>query len=288
MRRLPPQLVLGLALVAVVWPLNWTLPGVRTHYLFFPLWLGYVLTVDGLNERLSGTSPWRRSRRSWLLLFVASVPAWWLFEALNLRTGNWVYLGRERFSDFEFAFFASLDFSTVLPAVLETAELLAGRRWLRRRRPGWRLPLHSRAQLVWVAVGTAALAALLLWPRWFYPMIWLGLVPLLLPLAGRRRPQGLTARMAAGDWRPALALALGALTCGVFWELWNFWSFPKWTYYVPEVDFGRLFEMPLLGYLGYLPFGVEVGLLAEALLGARLDGVPGLPSQPRRAAVTSP
>jgi len=30
----------GLVLVAVCWLLNWMLPGVRTAYLFFPLWLG--------------------------------------------------------------------------------------------------------------------------------------------------------------------------------------------------------------------------------------------------------
>ena len=38
-----PQGWLGLFLLAVCWPLNWTLPGLRTAYLFFPLWLGYIL-----------------------------------------------------------------------------------------------------------------------------------------------------------------------------------------------------------------------------------------------------
>ena len=37
---------LGLVLLAVCWPLNWTLPGMRTAYLFFPLCLGYILMVD--------------------------------------------------------------------------------------------------------------------------------------------------------------------------------------------------------------------------------------------------
>ena len=43
-----PQIWVGLGLLAVCWPLNWTLPGTRTAYLFFPLWLGYILTVDAL------------------------------------------------------------------------------------------------------------------------------------------------------------------------------------------------------------------------------------------------
>src|SRR5438876_430299 len=86
---LAPQGWLGLALLAICWPLNWTLPGMRTAYLFFPLWLGYVLVVDALVERRTGSSLWMRSRRDFVLLFVASSPVWWIFEVLNKSTENW-------------------------------------------------------------------------------------------------------------------------------------------------------------------------------------------------------
>jgi hypothetical protein len=46
--------------------------------------------------------------------------------------------------------------------------------------------------------------------------------------------------------------------CGFFWEAWNFYSYPKWVYHVPFVSWLKLFEMPLLGYGGYLPFALEV------------------------------
>ncbi|SVE30805.1 uncharacterized protein METZ01_LOCUS483659, partial [marine metagenome] len=42
---------LGLGLIAVFWPLNWMLTGLRTHWGFFPLWLGFCLTVDALTLR---------------------------------------------------------------------------------------------------------------------------------------------------------------------------------------------------------------------------------------------
>ena len=74
--RFAPQGWLGLLLLAVCWPLNWTLPGVRTAYLFFPLWLGYILTVDALVWRRAGTSLWSRARCGFVLLFILSVPAW--------------------------------------------------------------------------------------------------------------------------------------------------------------------------------------------------------------------
>src|SRR5438477_9138685 len=89
---LPAQGWIGLLLISVCWPLNWMLPGMRTAYLFFPLWLGYVLAVDALVLWRSGSSLWKRSPGDFALLFLASAPTWWLFEVINWRTQNWEYL----------------------------------------------------------------------------------------------------------------------------------------------------------------------------------------------------
>src|SRR5437762_4321906 len=97
-----PQAKLGVLLLAICWPLDWTLPGVRTAYLFFPLWLGYILVLDALVWRRGGISLWSRSRKNFVLLFLFSAPVWWLFELINLRTANWEYLGRELFSPLQF------------------------------------------------------------------------------------------------------------------------------------------------------------------------------------------
>jgi hypothetical protein len=50
---------------------------------------------------------------------------------------------------------------------------------------------------------------------------------------------------------------MAALICGLFWEMWNYYSAAKWAYSIPFVDAFHLFEMPLLGYGGYIPFGLE-------------------------------
>ena len=115
--RLAPQGWAGLILLAICWPLNWTLPGDRTAYLFFPLWVGYILFMDALVCWRSGTSLWMRSRKGFALLFVLSVPAWWLFEFINDRTGNWEYLGAGAFTPLEYYALCTLSFSTVMPAV---------------------------------------------------------------------------------------------------------------------------------------------------------------------------
>jgi hypothetical protein len=130
----------GLGLVAVCWPLNWILPGVRTSYLFFPLWLGYILIVDAVVWRRTGDSIWSQSRTNFVLLFVISVPAWWLFELINLRTANWEYLGRDLFSALEFNLLATISFSTVVPAVFETAQLMRSFGWMERFASGPRIP----------------------------------------------------------------------------------------------------------------------------------------------------
>src|SRR5260370_42331901 len=120
---LEPQTWVGLSLLAVIWPLNWTLPGMRTAYLFFPLWLGYILVVDGLVKARTGTSLWTRSRWDFALLFLLSAPCWWLFEWLNSRTCNWEYLGSAVLTPLEYYALCSVSFSTVMPAVFRTAAL---------------------------------------------------------------------------------------------------------------------------------------------------------------------
>ena len=58
---------------------------------------------------------------------------------------------------------------------------------------------------------------------------------------------------------------MAALVCGFFWELWNYRSLVHWEYSVPFVQRFQLFHMPVLGYAGYLPFGLECLALAGLL-----------------------
>jgi hypothetical protein len=40
--------------------------------------------------------------------------------------------------------------------------------------------------------------------------------------------------------------------------MWNYHASPNWYYTIPYVGFWKIFEMPLLGYSGYLPFALEL------------------------------
>lgn len=258
---------LGLGLVIIFWILNWSLPGMRTHWAFFPLWLGYCLTVDAVVLRRKGNSMLTRSPRAYVQLFFISAPAWWLFELLNLRVQNWFYDGRRLFTDFPYFVLASLNFSTVMPAVFGTAELVSTFTGLRRIRRALPIVPTQATLLTFFAAGWLMLVLLLLWPLYFFPFLWLSVYFILEPLNVWLRNRSLTEYTAVGDWRPVLALWAGGLICAFFWEMWNFYSYPKWVYRVPFVDFLPVFEMPLLGYGGYLPFSLELFALYHLVKG---------------------
>ncbi|MCO6490269.1 MAG: hypothetical protein J5I98_17785 [Phaeodactylibacter sp.] len=248
----------GLALIILFWYLNWHLPGLRSHWAFFPLWLGYILTVDALVHYRRGSSWFTQNPKGFALLFLLSAPFWWVFEALNARTQYWVYIPIESFSDLEYYLYCTLNFSVVLPAILITSQLFQTFSWLRNLRPGWRVGKRPATVWLFFFLGWAMLAATLIWPQYGMAFIWMSLFFIMDPVNYWLGRPSLLRRTAEGDWRLVFALWLGGLTCGFFWELWNYYSSPKWLYQVPYVDFWYVFEMPLLGYLGYLPFALEL------------------------------
>jgi hypothetical protein len=262
-----PQLWAGLLLIAVAWPLNWSLPGLRTHLLFFPLWLGYSLAVDGLVYLRRGTSLLRRSPRAYAGLFLASAPVWWLFEAINVRTENWAYPGQELVPPLWNALLKTLSFSTVVPAVFGTAELVGTWRPLQRLRRGPVVPPTRRVLLALLLLGLTMFLLLLIWPGVFFPFTWISLYFIIAATNGLLGFRTLGTYTARGDWHPPLALMLGTLVCGFFWEFWNYWGYPRWEYSVAPFEFLYIFEMPLLGYGGYLPFGLELFALYHLLVG---------------------
>ena len=82
----------------------------------------------------------------------------------------------------------------------------------------------------------------------------------------------ITGDLARGDWRRLWSLLASGLLCGVLWEFWNYWALSKWTYTVPYFGNVRLFEMPVLGFLGFPPFAVEcwaIYIFCRSLLGAK-------------------
>ncbi|ACB73489.1 hypothetical protein [Opitutus terrae] len=261
----------------VWWVLAWTrFPwfAALQRTTFFPLWLGFVVTLNAWIVQRGRTPTMLRLPARWLALFGFSAAFWWMFEWLNRFAQNWHYLGVEDFGPRAYVVHASLCFSTVLPAVLAMREVLAtfpalqqkterGPRW------GWLDRRITGAALLLVAL--VALSFTGARPQEFYPALWVAPLALLFGcgiVSGRR---GVWTELAAGEWQRAAGWALAALACGFFWEMWNLPSAAKWIYTVPYVDRWHVFEMPLLGYAGYLGFGLECALVTEWVIGRERD-----------------
>jgi len=265
--KIPAHGWLGLSLVVVFWFLNWTLPGTRTHWGFFPMWLGYCLTIDALVFWRTGTSLYTRSWRKYVGLFLISAPVWWLFELFNLHMQNWIYLGADIFTSLQYSYWTTLSFSTVIPAVFGSAEFVASFGFLKRLKPGPVIGTDKRTTSAFFILGWVMLASMLLWPKIFFPFLWLSLYFILEPLNIWLGNRSLAYWTQNGDWRPVISLWLGVLLTAFFWEMWNYYSFPKWIYQVPWGNWMHIFEMPSLGYGGYLPFALELYALYHLLVG---------------------
>jgi hypothetical protein len=261
---------LGLAFVAVGWAAAWSEGLVPLAYgglVFTLLWLGAILAMNALAYRRSGASPLTHRPAFFLCLFPLSAGFWWLFEHLNQFVHNWYYAGAPDESDWDYFLRATLPFSTVLPAVASASAWLA----TLPRLDALSLPaLRGGPWLACLALaaGLAALAAIGLRPDLLFPALWLAPLLVLAGLAQLIAGETPFSAIARGDWRPVLHSALAALVCGFLWELWNWGSVVKWHYSIPYVQRFHLFEMPLLGYAGYLPFGIECALVLD--LAARL------------------
>ena len=265
--RFPLHGWLGLTLAIVFWTINWNWDGPRTHWAFFPMWLGYCLAIDGLVLARTGTSLLTRSWQNYISLFLLSAPVWWLFEALNLRTQNWTYLGVDGFTPLYYAFWTTLSFTTVIPAVFGSAEFFSSFDFVRRLGRGLVLRPDKRTTISFFVAGWIMLALMLLRPSIFFPFVWLSPYCIFEPLNVWLKNRSLAEWTQNGDWRPVISLWLGVLLTAFFWEMWNFFSYPKWIYHVPWGNWLHIFEMPLLGYGGYLPFALELYAIYHLIYG---------------------
>ncbi len=262
---------LGVAILTLAWWLAWNRFSwfePWQEFTFSPLWFGYILVINALTWRRSGQCMLRNRPYYFIALFPLSAAFWWSFEYLNRFVQNWYYVSPGLFSRWEYFLYATLPFATVLPAVLGTREWLASYpRVSAGLASAWRLRPRAPRLIAAIALTLAAvtLTAIGVWPDYFYPFLWLSPLLAITGLQGLMGEKTIFAPLSHGDWRVLWQAALAALLCGLFWELWNYKSLAHWRYSVPFVQRFEIFHMPLLGYTGYLPFGLECLAVASLL-----------------------
>jgi len=231
---------------------------------FTPIvWTGYILFIDALVYKVKGQSLLVTNRAEFLIIAVISIASWWLFEIYNAPRfwesdlELWWHYHNLEPNPYLRRVGYDWSFATISPAMFETAEFFQATLFTR---------LHSRKRFrfsrgwlhAMVAVGVfAAALPLVVLSVWLVPLVWLGLIFLFDPMNALRGRPSITGDLGRGDYRRLLALLASGGLCGALWEFWNYWAISKWTYTVPYLGSVKLFEMPVLGYLGFPPFAVE-------------------------------
>lgn len=232
-------------------------------------WWGYIFLLDSIIFVLRGESYIRSRTKEFLLLILPlSLGLWLVFEIYNntfnptapFGIHNWHYIGLPPKFWLRLIGYI-LSFTTIFPGMLETRELLRT------------FHLFEKVKIRKVHIGPDALNAsfalgaiclifplLVPWPytTLFAAPVWIGFIFLLDPLDYYLGVDSLFGDLEKGRLENLFSWLVAGFICGFWWEVWNFWANTKWVYTVPFTFANlRIFEMPMLGFLGFPPFALE-------------------------------
>ncbi|MFN2492744.1 MAG: hypothetical protein ABR501_07670 [Pyrinomonadaceae bacterium] len=233
------------------------------HWFTPIVWTGYILFVDALVFRIAQHSLLTTDRLELVIIAVVSIGAWWLFEFYNTprfwqsNSELWwhyhnltpnLYLRRLGY-DWAFA--------TIFPAIFLTGRLLMITMFANATKMRV-IKFSMRALYLLIAVGALGLVMPLLFiSEWFAPAVWLSFIFFFDPINYLRGWPSIVGDLRAGNSKRLFSLLASGAVCGILWEFWNYWAISKWTYTVPYLGNVKIFEMPVLGYLGFPPFALE-------------------------------
>jgi len=232
---------------------------------YFPIiWFGYILTLDAIIFQLRYNSLISNRFYKFLGIVIISALFWWIFEFVNLSIQNWSYSGLENLSQSIGGgktlknLFGTLSFAMVLPALFETVELIRSIKLFEKKKLKRSHKITKTFLYAMMAAGFLCFLVPLILPAFTFPLVWLSFFLILDPINYLHRQPSIIKHLKDKKLAIPLSLLLAGIILGFFWEFWNFWAVPKWTYTIPYVGFWKIFEMPLLGYLGYFPFAWEL------------------------------
>lgn len=245
---------------------------------YFPLiWLSYILVIDSVIYNLKKRSWINNHFWGFVGVFILSAFFWYGFEALNVFVRNWNYIGSGALgSGVSHSIFRFLSFSTVLPALLETYELILALRIFDGARLKSGYKITSGFLYGMIGIGIGSFFAPILFPAFAFPLVWLSFFFILDPINYLNSRPSIIGHLQDKNLKVPLSLLLAGIVLGFLWEFWNYWAVIKWTYSIPYVGFFKIFEMPILGYFGYFPFAFELYAMYWFARGLFVDVEKGL------------
>lgn len=269
--KLPWWFYVGGVFMLVSWWLMWARPESLKSivpYAFSPLWWGFIVLLDGIvYKRNNGASFMSTKPKLMVICAIVSLFGWLFFEYFDYFVKeSWFYPNMEVLSHELTVLVFLIAYTTVWPAVFEWFNLLnTFPAFVARYQNGPKLKINGKYALL---IGYALMIGMVIWPLPLFWAVWVGPTLVFIGLLLVCKIPSPIDGLAEGNWAPALLIMLSCFLNGFIWEFWNFGSMyhadpilnPNyWVYNIPYVNVIHIFsEMPLLGYFGYMPFGILI------------------------------
>lgn len=274
-KKMPLWFWFGLVIFSIALGFLWTKaekPKIIVDWLLIPLFWGIIFMVDGwVYIRSQGKSIVAKRPQTLVAIAVCSIGGWLLFEFLNFFVlKNWYYPAGNLISKQQFLIYSMLGSSALLTIVFEWYMLLRTFKKLSvKYTNGPKVIISKSIWRVVLVISIIGLLAIPFLPNQLFLLIWLVPMLSLISILSLRDKWTPVTPLEKGDWSALALIALSYFIQGVLYECWNYFGAYHladgsvetfnpgyWIYSVPYVDILHVFEMPLLGLFGYLPFGV--------------------------------
>ncbi len=262
--------VLFVPSLIVLWG-HFSQPKILLNWIWLPVFWGYTFIMDGwLYVRTGGKSMVNNSIKEMYAIGVSAMGGWMLFEYLNYFVlDNWIYPLGDEIPNTEFLVYAIIGSSGLMPVIFVIYRLLNTFPSIKNKYAlGPKVELKNWHQNVLLILLLGGMFMISFFPNQLFGLLWVApvsILSLVLSKVGLWTP---FTGLKTGNWSPLVKYTLCYLIYGLSLECINYFSAQHlagdiiightpalWTYTIPYVSFWHLFEMPLVGYLGYLPFG---------------------------------
>ncbi|MBI2547490.1 MAG: hypothetical protein HYW23_03530 [Candidatus Aenigmarchaeota archaeon] len=204
-------------------------------------------------------------RSKFLLMYLTSINFWLIFEIINKFSNfhGWFY----SIPDADIITFIRrvLTFGTIIPAVLETSDLVGCLHLFSNIKSKLKMPLNSHIGYLMFALGMIfILLPFVITTPWIWAFVWTGFILLLDPILYTfHNEKSLLYQLENRKFSIILSLLVAGYICGFLWEFWNYWAYSKWYYTIPILENIKIFEIPVLGFLAYGPFALEIYVMYQ-------------------------
>lgn len=246
-------------------------PKIILNWSAIPLFWGFAFMLDGwVYVRQGGKSMISKHPQATIGIGVSGISGWLIFEYLNFFVDdNWFYPKADLIGSNEFVIYAVLGSSGLLIPTIIIYHLLTTFDWLNfKYKNGPKISLSPFAQNIVLAVALGGLFLTSFFPDQLFTILWFAPLIILLVVLEKMKVWTPVTPIKNGDWSYTALTALSYLIFGFLLECWNYLSGTHdggelvtycpdyWVYSIPYVSVFHVFEMPILGFVGYLPFGV--------------------------------